>query len=101
MYIDRRELVQGDDGNYYELYYRDVRRLSITPRGSPTDPLQTGYIVKWIVFFVLVGIMLLWIVGGYFHAQRRMKRGLPPMAYHRVRYPKSPWTMAMLTIFSG
>ncbi|KAI9886188.1 MAG: Vacuolar protein sorting-associated protein 8 [Watsoniomyces obsoletus] len=41
--------------------------------------------VKWAV---LAGILLFFFgffVGGYLHAQRRMKKGLPPMAYHRVR----------------
>jgi len=34
-----------------------------------------------LIFF----LFLAWFVGGYYHAQRRMKKGLPPLAYHRVR----------------
>ena len=28
---------------------------------------------------------MLWFVGGYIHAKRRMQKGLPLLAYHRVR----------------
>ena len=30
-------------------------------------------------------LLLAWFVGGYYHAQRRMRKGLQPLAYHRVR----------------
>lgn len=30
-------------------------------------------------------LLLAWFIGGYYHAQRRMRKGLAPLAYHRVR----------------
>jgi len=45
---------------------------------------RTGEIIKWTVFFGLFFIVMAYIVGGYWHAQRRMARGLPPLAYHRM-----------------
>ncbi|EON64264.1 hypothetical protein W97_03495 [Coniosporium apollinis CBS 100218] len=42
-----------------------------------------GYTVKYVVFAAIVLFIIVWFVGGYYHAQRRMKKGLPPLAYHR------------------
>jgi hypothetical protein len=44
----------------------------------------TGYIVKWAILAGIFLIFVVWFLGGYLHAQRRMKRGLPPMKYHAV-----------------
>ncbi|RDA89126.1 hypothetical protein CP532_2276 [Ophiocordyceps camponoti-leonardi (nom. inval.)] len=55
---------------------------------------RTGVIVKWVVFLVLVLIFTLYIVGGYLHARHRIRKGLPPLAYHRClvarRQPPPP-----------
>ncbi|KAK8229586.1 hypothetical protein HDK77DRAFT_77264 [Phyllosticta capitalensis] len=48
---------------------------------------RTGFIVKFTIFGVLVLFFLLWFVGGYYHAQRRMKKGLAPLPYHRWLLP--------------
>ena len=45
----------------------------------------TAAIIKWTIVGVIVILICLWLIGGYFHAQRRMKKGLPPLLYHRVR----------------
>ncbi|EEU48056.1 uncharacterized protein NECHADRAFT_102387 [Fusarium vanettenii 77-13-4] len=42
-----------------------------------------GVIVKWSILAVIVVLFTLWIVGGYWHAKRRIAKGLRPMAYHR------------------
>jgi hypothetical protein len=47
-------------------------------------PLQTGYIVKWSVFLAIVAIISLYLLLGYMHAQRRIRKGLAPLGYHRV-----------------
>lgn len=47
----------------------------------------TSYVIKWIVFGALIGICLLFFIIGYVHAKQRMKKGLAPLAYHRVRTP--------------
>lgn len=47
---------------------------------------ETAFIIKWVVTAVIVLALILFFVGGYFHAQRRMKKGLPPLRYHRVSF---------------
>ncbi|KAF5019507.1 hypothetical protein F66182_8484 [Fusarium sp. NRRL 66182] len=42
-----------------------------------------GYIVKWTILAVIVILFTLWIVGGYWHAKKRIQKGLRPLAYHR------------------
>ncbi|EXJ57064.1 hypothetical protein A1O7_07408 [Cladophialophora yegresii CBS 114405] len=44
---------------------------------------RTAYAVKWAIIAAIFLIFSLYFIGGYLHAQRRMKRGLPPLAYHR------------------
>lgn len=44
---------------------------------------REGYIVKWSIFLGLVGIIAIYIIGGYIHAKRRLKKGLLPLGYHR------------------
>jgi hypothetical protein len=54
---------------------------------------QTAYAIKWAIIAAIILIFCLYFLGGYMHAQRRMKRGLPPLAYHRVR---TTWAIAPL-----
>ncbi|KAJ9661803.1 hypothetical protein H2198_001768 [Neophaeococcomyces mojaviensis] len=57
---------------------------------DPNDPYcdggwyysETGYIIRWVIVAVLIGLVLLFLIGGYLHAQRRMKNNLPPLRYH-------------------
>lgn len=42
-----------------------------------------GQIIRWAIFGTIVALALLYLVFAYIHAQRRMKKGLPPLAYHR------------------
>lgn len=44
---------------------------------------KTGQIVRWSVFLGLFTLFTAYIVIGYLHAKRRMKKGLPLLAYHR------------------
>ncbi|ESZ93643.1 hypothetical protein SBOR_5948 [Sclerotinia borealis F-4128] len=44
---------------------------------------KTGQIVRWSVFWGLFIIFMLWIIIGYWHAKRRIRKGLKPLAYHR------------------
>jgi hypothetical protein len=50
--------------------------------------LQTGQIVRWSIFFGLFVLFMLYMIIGYWHAKRRIAKGLPPLAYHRVRIRK-------------
>lgn len=42
----------------------------------------TGMAVRYTVIIFLFASLLLFFLGGYLHAQRRMRRGLPLMRYH-------------------
>ncbi|KAF2118265.1 hypothetical protein BDV96DRAFT_380911 [Lophiotrema nucula] len=46
-----------------------------------------GIIIKWCILAAIFFIFFAWFVGGYLHAKRRMKKGLPLMAYHRWLVP--------------
>ena len=41
-------------------------------------------IVKWAIIASIILLFVAYFVGGYMHAQRRIKKGRPPLAYHRV-----------------
>jgi len=42
------------------------------------------YAVKYAIVTSILVIFLAFLIGGYLHAKRRMKKGLPLLAYHRV-----------------
>ncbi|CZR55255.1 uncharacterized protein PAC_05142 [Phialocephala subalpina] len=44
---------------------------------------RTGQIVRWSIFFGIFFLFLLYMVVGYWHAKRRINKGLAPLAYHR------------------
>ncbi|KAF1992141.1 hypothetical protein K402DRAFT_416613 [Aulographum hederae CBS 113979] len=48
---------------------------------------ETGFIVKWVVVSVIFFVFFVWIIGGYYHARRRIRQGLKPMGYHRWLVP--------------
>ncbi|MCJ1373088.1 hypothetical protein MMC20_004315 [Loxospora ochrophaea] len=50
---------------------------------------QKSLIIRYSVFGGIVLIFVLVILGGYFHARRRMKKGLPPWRAHKVFLPSS------------
>ncbi|KAF5662303.1 ubiquitin ligase sel1 [Fusarium heterosporum] len=50
---------------------------------------KEGYIVKWTILAVIVLLFTLWIVGGYWHAKKRIQKGLRPLAYHRCFVSRS------------
>ncbi|KAK4942339.1 hypothetical protein LTR10_017946 [Elasticomyces elasticus] len=49
----------------------------------------TAYAIKWAVIASLLVLFFLFFLGGYLHARRRMRKGLPPLAYHRWLVPRS------------
>ncbi|KAJ3476117.1 hypothetical protein NLG97_g9228 [Lecanicillium saksenae] len=55
-----RLVARLDDDSYYNFWYSTA-----------------GYAVRWSIFGLFVLIILLWVVGGYFHAKHLMKKGLP------------------------
>ncbi|KAF2146979.1 uncharacterized protein K452DRAFT_294497 [Aplosporella prunicola CBS 121167] len=49
---------------------------------------KTGYAIKYAIFGTICLLFLAWFIGGTFHARRRMKQNLPPLAYHRWLFPR-------------
>ncbi|GAO16272.1 hypothetical protein UVI_02016640 [Ustilaginoidea virens] len=45
--------------------------------------------IRWILFFVVLLSVVLYVFGGYLHAQRRVRKGLRPLAYHRSGYQQA------------
>ncbi|KAH7321272.1 hypothetical protein B0I35DRAFT_501381 [Stachybotrys elegans] len=44
---------------------------------------QEGIIVKWTLLLSMFVLVFGYVIGGYWHAKRRMRKGLQPLAYHR------------------
>lgn len=42
--------------------------------------------IRWGIFFGLLGLILIYLIVSYVHADRRMKKGLMPLPYHRVSF---------------
>lgn len=65
-------------------------------------PVQTGVAIKWAVVGALLILLILWLVLGRMHAQRRMRRGQRPMLYHRVslRQPYDDCTLKPYSYWS-
>lgn len=45
---------------------------------------DTGTAVKWAIVGLILLVIFMWLLGGYYHAQRRIRRNQPPLAYHKV-----------------
>ena len=71
----------GDEDSWYS----PVRHCRHKPPDSSLTCFQKAVGIKWGIVGALILIFVLWIVGGYYHAKRRIAKGLPPLAYHRVR----------------
>jgi hypothetical protein len=46
-------------------------------------------IIKWAILGSMFAFFMLWFIGGYIHAKRRLKAGKPLLGYHRVRHIRS------------
>jgi len=44
---------------------------------------STGQAVRWAIFGGIVLVFFLFFILAYWHARRRMNKGLAPLAYHR------------------
>ena len=62
---------------------------------------STAYYIKWAVVAAIFLIFIGFIIGGYIHAKRRMKKGLAPLAYHRVRFFATLFTFSLTNKTSG
>ncbi|GAD98518.1 hypothetical protein BC1G_01536 [Paecilomyces variotii No. 5] len=52
----------------------------------------TILIIRWAIFAGIALILLIWVIGGFIHARMRMRKGLPPLGYHRWFYPRNQRT---------
>ncbi|KAL2199902.1 hypothetical protein P885DRAFT_75083 [Corynascus similis CBS 632.67] len=50
---------------------------------------KTGVIIKWSLFLGFMAIIILYLLIGYIHAQKRIKKGLAPLRYHRLLVPRA------------
>lgn len=78
------------DGGFW---YTEVRLFALN-NSSHANRRQKGMIIKWAILGSLFAFFILWFVGGYIHARRRLKAGKPLLAYHRVRPPSPPFQTA-------
>lgn len=44
---------------------------------------RTGQIIRWSIFFGIFFLFMAYMAIGYWHAKRRINKGLRPLAYHR------------------
>lgn len=44
---------------------------------------NAGHAVRYTIVAVLFFIIFAYFLGGYWHARRRLRKNLPPLAYHR------------------
>lgn len=51
--------------------------------------MQTGVIVKWSVFLGLTTLFAAFLIIGYMHGKRRLKKGLLPLGYHRWLFSRA------------
>ncbi|KAL2166810.1 hypothetical protein VTG60DRAFT_2127 [Thermothelomyces hinnuleus] len=44
---------------------------------------RTGVIVKWSLFLGIIALIILYFLVAYIHLKQRLRKGLPPLGYHR------------------
>lgn len=92
--------VRDHDGVARPWWHSRVRPpLRLGPRyGFIADSLQTGYIVKWSIIAGLILVIGLFLLLSYLHAQRRLRKGLAPLRYHRVRLRPIPFPFPPISL---
>lgn len=84
--LPKRQTVNGDYGAYNDGWGdSNVRHSLAVFKLQRLTYEQTAIAIKWAFVGAIVLLFLLWFIGGYYHAQSRIRKGLPPLAYHRVR----------------
>ena len=80
-------MITGGIRRFVPLLFLGISSGDEGPQAGDTSLafLQTAYAIKWAVIAAIVLAVVLYLVGGYFHARRRMSKGLPPLYYHKVR----------------
>ena len=80
-------------------------KLFESPR-SLLNYFQKNDAIRWAVLTGIILLFVVWLVGGYFHAQRRIRNGKRPLAYHVVcrimaRWMDSAHVMSNSSYFLG
>jgi hypothetical protein len=63
--------------------------LNAIPYHNPSPPhkltplQQTGSAVRYTIVSILFFLLIAYFFGGYLHARARLRKNLPPLAYHR------------------
>lgn len=84
--FEKRQSIDGTNaGEEYYWNYSTVSTLQVHQRAGGLTVGQTAIAIKWTVIGAIILLILLWFVGGYYHAQRRIRNGKRPLAYHLVR----------------
>lgn len=65
--VARQYLGDGYDDGYDGFWYSDA-----------------GYATRYGITAGIIGLVLLYFVGGYLHGRHRRNKGKQPLAYHRV-----------------
>ncbi|KAJ4295954.1 hypothetical protein N0V88_004656 [Collariella sp. IMI 366227] len=66
------------------LFARQFENCTYTEDGYiDENSCYAGVIAKWSIFLGIILVVGTYLLLGYLHAQRRIQKGLPPLAYHR------------------
>ena len=67
-----------------EFWYSPVSDRSRDERYPLLIRKQKAEIIKWAIIGGIMLFFVIYLVGGYLHAKRRIRKGLKPMRYHKV-----------------
>ncbi|TKA63876.1 hypothetical protein B0A49_10569 [Cryomyces minteri] len=97
----KRQSYWNYDGGYYDSWVCSPlpksQSLKIHAINIPSQQWWSpaGMAIKYAIITALLLFIILYFVGGYTHAQRRIKKGLPPLRYHRwmlSRHQRGPYS---------
>lgn len=57
--------------------------MTRTSGREANTPRQTGYAVRFSIVALIFLLIFVYFAGGYWHARRRIRKGLAPLPYHR------------------
>jgi hypothetical protein len=87
----RQNLNDGNDGDEFVVdggevpfWWTRVGDMQVLGLSKLLTSLQTGQIIRWSIFWGVLILFVAYMAIGYWHARRRLNRGLRPLAYHRV-----------------
>lgn len=73
--FSRQNLNTGNDGNDGQVEFVDGE--------VPFWWTRKGEIIRWSIFLGIFLLLIAYMAIGYWHAKRRINKGLPPLGYHR------------------